>query len=346
MKRKLRKALLIRFSSIGDVIQCMSVATRLKEFECEVHWATRSDLADLVRQHPFVDHVWSLDRKQGLLGLFKLIWELRAENYTHIYDAHNNLRSAIISLFLRWPLHPWAWSYEVLFLKKPKNRWWRFLLFNFRINRFQQPFSGQRDLLEPLKAWGLSEELPNPPQILIDDGASPRVKEWLKSHLFPLQYVVLCPSASYELKRWPLTHWQHLIEQNPNLNFLVLGGPQDQFIDELVEARKGQLLKSIGRLSLSESVAAISMAQAVVSNDTGLLHVAEQLGKKAIALMGPAPFGFPSRQSTLVLEIELPCRPCSKHGQGPCRNKNYHQCLADIKPNFVSQQLEKILAHE
>jgi ADP-heptose:LPS heptosyltransferase len=324
----------------------MSVATRLKEYDCEVHWATRSDLADLVGSHPFVDQVWSLDRKKGLMGLFQLISELRAENFTHIYDAHNNLRSSLISLFLRWPLNPWAWAQEVLYLKKPKNRLWRFLLFNFRINKFPQPFSGQRDLLEPLKAWGLSEELPSPPQILIDDKALSQVKDWMRSHLFPIGYVVLCPSASYELKRWPLTHWQQLINLNPDHNFLILGGPQDQFIDELVECRKGQLLKSIGKLSLNESVAAIALSQAVVSNDTGLLHVAEQLGKKAIALMGPAPFGFPSRESTLVLEIKLACRPCSKHGQGPCRNKTFQQCLVDIRPEFVSSQLERILRYE
>lgn len=346
MKKAYRKALLIRFSSIGDVIQCMSVATRLKEYECEVHWATRSDLAELVQHHPFVDQVWSLDRKEGFWGLVRLIFQLRQENFTHIYDAHNNLRSLILSAFLRWPLLPWAWQHEVQFLRKPKFRWKRFQLFYLRKNTFLQPFSGQRDLLEPLKAWGLSEELPNPPQILINDKAMEKVKVWLKSRLFTSPYVVLCPSASYELKRWPLTYWQKLINLNPDQNFLVLGGPADRFIEELVETRKGQVLTSVGELSLLESVAAIALSQAVISNDTGLLHAAEQLGKKSIALMGPAPFGFPSRSTTLILEMNLPCRPCSKHGQGPCRNKNYQQCLADIKPEFVSAQLQRVLAYE
>jgi ADP-heptose:LPS heptosyltransferase len=80
-----------------------------------------------------------------------------------------------------------------------------------------------------------------------------------------------------------------------------------------------------------------------VSNDTGLLHVAEQIGKPSIALMGPAPFGFPSRPKTKIFEIDLSCRPCSKHGQGPCVNSEYQKCMRDIKPEDVSRHLRSLL---
>lgn len=338
-----RKVLIIRFSSIGDVVQTLSVASRVKELGAEVHWVTRADLAAIPQANPHVDQVWSLDRKEGAPGLLRLMWKLQRENFTHVYDAHNNLRSFLISAFLRWPFAPFAWSNEVLFLRKPKYRWKRFLLFRFRRNTFRTPFSGQRDLLEPLEEWGLSESLPPPPQLVIDETASRKVKEWLKHHLFPLNFIVLCPSASYELKRWPLGYWQKLINANPDRNFLVLGGPGDGFINELLEERKGQVLRSVGTLSLAESAAAIALAQAVVSNDTGLLHIAEQLGKKSIALMGPAPFGFPSRPSTLILETELACRPCSKHGQGPCVNKIHQRCLREITPEIVSDHLNRMI---
>jgi ADP-heptose:LPS heptosyltransferase len=67
--------------------------------------------------------------------------------------------------------------------------------------------------------------------------------------------------------------------------------------------------------------------------------VGEQLGKPTVALMGPAPFGFPSRPSTKIMELNLSCRPCSKHGQGPCVNKIYHQCLVDITPDQVAAEI-------
>jgi len=344
MKKPQRKALLIRFSSIGDVVQSLSAATRLKEYDCEVHWVIRKDLKEIAESHSLVKKVWALDRNSGVLGLLKLIFQLRQENFTHIYDAHNSLRSLAITLFLTWPFLPFAWKNEILVVRKPKYRWKRFLLFYLRKNTFQMPFSGQRDLLQPLKSWGLTEELPPSPQILVKDEALAKVHHWLKKNLFPHNYVVLCPSASYELKRWPLGYWQKLINANPEQNFLVLGGKTDSFLEELIEAKRGQILKSIGELSLAESVAAISMARAVVSNDTGLLHMAEQLGKKAIALMGPAPFGFPSRSTTLILEKDLSCRPCSKHGQGPCINAEHQKCLKDISPEFVSQKLNLLLS--
>jgi ADP-heptose:LPS heptosyltransferase len=74
----------------------------------------------------------------------------------------------------------------------------------------------------------------------------------------------------------------------------------------------------------------------LIANDTGLLHVGEQLGHPTIALMGPAPFGFPSRtETTKIMELHLNCRPCSKHGQGPCHNTHFQLCLVGITPEMV-----------
>ena len=209
-----KKILLIRFSSFGDVTQCLSVPTRLKELAPHgaLHWAVRSDFVELVQGHPFVDHIWSLDRGQGLRGLWQLIQKLRAENYTHIYDAHNNLRSWIICLFLMPPLALGRLFSPPVLLRKSQKRWQRFLLFRFRINRFEQPFSGQRDLLEPLTAWGLSKELPPPPQLTINSEALKSTQQIL-SFLHNNAFICLAPSAAYPLKRWPLAHWQGLIVQ-------------------------------------------------------------------------------------------------------------------------------------
>jgi ADP-heptose:LPS heptosyltransferase len=103
-------------------------------------------------------------------------------------------------------------------------------------------------------------------------------------------------------------------------------------------------LNLAGKTSLQVSSGVVALSRAVISNDTGLLHVAEQLGKRTIALMGPAPFGFPSRPTTKIMELNLSCRPCSKHGQGPCVNKEkFHKCLVDITPLQVAEQLRMIL---
>lgn len=328
------KILLIRFSSIGDVTQTLSVATRLAEFG-ELHWATRIDMAPLLANHPSISKVWILDRRDGLIGLFRLMLGLRRENFTHLYDAHNNMRSNLISFFLR------VFS-SISFLQKSQKRWKRFLLFNLRKNLYEMPFSGQRDLLEPLARWGLSIKAPASPQIFPGPKEFESIDLELKKVEFD-QFVALVPSAAYPLKKWPEDYFKKLIELMPTTKFVLLGSQHDKFLSSFVSVSPDRVVNFAGRLNLMESVALIERAQAVVANDTGPLHFAEQLGKKTLALMGPAPFGFPSRSSTKVLELNLSCRPCSKHGQGPCTNNKYQRCLVDITPEQVKTELERLL---
>ncbi|MGZ3691887.1 MAG: glycosyltransferase family 9 protein [Pseudobdellovibrio sp.] len=318
------KVLIIRFSSIGDLTQALSIPgfIHLYHPDAEIHFVTRQDLASLVESHPHVKKLWSLDRKTGLTGLFHLTQQMNKENYTHIYDAHNNLRSFLIRLLVRAPFK----------LVRPMMRFKRFLLLNFHINRFEKPFSGQRDLLKPLEKWNMKFLLPDPPQLFFPTQNIEAIK-----NLSP--FVVLVPSAAYALKRWPIEYWNQLIQKNPEKKFVVLAGAKDNFTEVL--DKNPNVLNLTGKTNLLESAAVIKQSQAVVTNDTGLLHFAEQLGKPTIALMGPAPFGFPSRPSTLILERDLKCRPCSKHGQGPCTNTHFQECLRSISADEVSRELDK-----
>jgi ADP-heptose:LPS heptosyltransferase len=321
------KVLVIRFSSIGDVTQALSIPSFIKSYnpEAEVHFVTRNDLAELATYHPDIKKLWTLDRKTGFKGLMELIRNLNQEGFTHIYDAHNNLRSFMI----RHLVHARKK------LVRPMMRLNRFLLINFHINRFEKPFSGQRDLIKPLEAWGMGFKLPQTPQLFYD-------KNLQKKTLVPFQdYVVLVPSASYELKRWPIEYWNSLIQNNPEITFVVLAGPDDKFTEVLNKNKNAFNLT--GKTDLIGSAAIIEKAALVVSNDTGLLHFAEQLGRPAIALMGPAPFGFPSREKTVILERDLSCRPCSKHGQGPCKNPNFQECLRSISVEEVTSHMNRIL---
>ena len=320
------KILIIRFSSIGDLTQSLSLPSFIKSYvpDAEVHFVTRQDLSELVAHHPQVHQLWTLDRKEGFGGLCKLILALRKENFTHIYDAHNNLRSFFIRSFV-------SASYK---LTRPMMRWKRFLLLNFKINKFEMPFSGQRDLIKPLEKWGFSFKLPPTPQLFLSDKINIGIG-------LPSRYVVLAPSAAYELKRWPLDYWSNLVKINADLQFVVLAGAEDTFTEKLNQHQN--VINLTGKTDLMQSALVLKNSALAICNDTGLLHFAEQLGKPAIALMGPAPFGFPCREKTKILERNLSCRPCSKHGQGPCTNKDYHACLRNISVDEVNQHLHKMM---
>ncbi len=330
-----RKVLILRFSSFGDVTQCLSVAGVLGPWANEVHWAIRVDLAPLAQSHPHVTRVWPLDRRDGILGLWNFFVLLRSQNFTHIYDAHNSLRSIFLYLgLLLFPTFKSLMGPKRFFLKRPIHRLNRWLLVKFKINRMAPDWTAQKDLLAPLESWGLPTQIPPAPQLILDIISIDVVTKELEKYKLT-KFIALCPSAAYELKRWPLKNWAQLITFLPNHDFVILGGPQDKFLTELVSVDPNRVYNFSGRLSLLESAALIERADLTVTNDTGLLHVAEQLGKPTIALMGPAHFGRPSRISTTILEKTLPCRPCSKHGQGPCTNPNYQQCLTLITPEEV-----------
>jgi len=332
------KILIIRFSSFGDVLQTLSVAGRLGESfpQSEIHWVTRAEFEPLLLGHPRLAKVWSVNKGAGLSDLWALARQLRKEKFTHIYDAHNNLRSHGLSLMLGGFLGWRRWTGQQKFLRRSIYRFRRFMLFNFRKNFFPNPFSGQFALLEPLKHWGLSVAVPPAPQLFLD----PAQKEKVLAQLPPGEFVTLAPSAAFPLKRWPMEHWKSLVAACPDTRFVVLGGLEDQFLQELAAAFPSRVINMAGKLSLMESAHVVARSRVLVSNDTGLMHVAEQVGKPCLALMGPAPFGFPSRASTKIFEIDLPCRPCSKHGQGPCVNPDFQKCMRDISPAAVAGSLK------
>lgn len=331
METRKPRFLILRFSSFGDVTEALSIPSKIAEAypEAEIHWAVRADLSSLLENHPHIHRIWALPRKSGLKELLQMGHALRKQKFTHVYDAHNSTRSWILSTYLKF-FNPF-----ISLIRKSQKRWKRFLLFRFRINTYKMPFSGQRDLLEPLKAWGISDTLPPSPQLFIQDDEVDSIQKLLPSKPF----IALAPSAAFELKRWPEQYWRELILQMPEFQFVLLGGPEDQFLEKIRLAAPERVINLAGKTNLRETSAVVKKSLCLVANDTGVLHTAEQQGHPAVALMGPAPFGFPSRPSTRIFERQLACRPCSKHGQGPCINPKYHECLRSITPQEVSSYL-------
>ncbi len=339
--KSFEKFLILRFSSFGDVLQSLSIAGKIQQTfpNARVDWITRSEFSSLISSHPAIQNVYPIERKSAAKSLWKLASELAQKEYDVVYDAHNNLRSHLFVWFFRWHVlinKPFS---SVIYLRKSQKRWKRFLLFQLRKNLFQMPFSGQRDLLEALQEISCTIELPPTPQLFIDS------KSTLPVHL-PAQFVALAPSSAHELKRWPVDYWSELISQNPSVFFVFLGGKEDLFIQGLNNAHPTNTLNLAGALTMMESAAVVSKSQLLITNDTGPLHLAEQLGHPAFALMGPAPFGFPSRSSTKIFQRDLICRPCSKHGQNPCINPNFHQCMRDIQVKEVHEEMNRFLTKD
>ncbi len=323
------KVLVIRFSSIGDVTQALSIPSHIRSRypEAEIHFLTKSMFTELMNTNPHLKKVWTIKSGDSLL---KMVSQLNQENFDYLYDAHNNLRSNLF-YFLVKAKHK---------LQKPMERFKRFLLLRFKVNKFEMPFSGQRDLLKPLTEWDIPFSLPSGPQSFLKNETLSSAQNVLNQNQVHGSFVAVAPSAAHLFKRWPIDKWKELFALCQNTQFVVLAGPTDHFTLEFDIFPNVKNLT--GKTSLLESAAIIQLADKVISNDTGLLHFSEQLDKKTIALMGAAPFGFPSKPRTVIIKKDLPCWPCSKHGQGPCVNPEFHRCMNDITAHEVKQKLEQL----
>lgn len=144
--------------------------------------------------------------------------------------------------------------------------------------------------------------------------------------------IILVPSAAWEMKRWPVAHWEKLVELLSDKKFIILGGKEDfQLSEEIAEIDRQRVQNLAGKLSLVESCYIISKSLLVISADTGLLHVTDVLGVKGLSLMGPTAFGFTAGPGIKTLEVNLPCRPCTKDGSGKCSQAIWQQCMVEIE---------------
>jgi ADP-heptose:LPS heptosyltransferase len=334
--------LVIRFSSFGDIAQAIGVPGAFIEFDPQatVDWLVRSDFSELLLTHPLIRETIPFSRSAGFLGLIQLAWKLGARNYTHVYDAHNNVRSRVVVTILRFSrLLGRSGSFK--FARRPKDRLRRWLLFRFRIRALPWPFRAADSFHRPLVKWNLSEHAPSGAQFFTTDTLPEACLTELNQAKRPL--IVLAPSAAWEMKRWPIEHWQELVRLLPEASFAILGGPEDQFVDAIVQIDRKRCLNFAGRLTLAQSSTLLKYADLVIANDTGILHVSDQMDRPTIALIGPTAFGYPSHASSATEEIHLSCKPCTKDGRGKCINSLYKRCLVDLSPKRIAQKAIEML---
>jgi heptosyltransferase-2 len=158
--------------------------------------------------------------------------------------------------------------------------------------------------------------------------------------------VVLCPGAEYgPSKRWPAAHFaalaQSILEANPNASIVLLGSPSDQAIGDAIVsgiASQEHIFNWCGATSLDEAIAIISLCSKVVSNDSGLMHIAAALHVPQVAVFGSSDPSHtpPNSAKAIVISLHLPCSPCHQR-ECPLGHLN---CLNQISPEHVFAALQ------
>lgn len=320
-----KSALILRFSSFGDIVQVSFAASSLKEKGYSVDLITKSDFfAAFSNDHFPFSKVFSYNKSKSL-PLWNLARQASKQKYDLIYDAHNNQRTFLFKFFLL-VLNPLRiLSRKTKFKTRSKFRLKRLLLFKFRVDTFPKPFKGASSFLKPLAL-----------------SINPKEKK------APLNNeILLAPSAAWDLKKWPEDYWLNLAKELVKTNYKVsfIGGPADTFINDLA-CKVPETENLTGKLSWTQTIERIKASSLLISGDTGVLHVADFFKVDAIALMGPSAFGRPSRDSSLVIYKNLDCQPCSKDGRGKCSNSVFKNCLVSISAEEVFDHSKNILNFE
>jgi len=336
------KILILKPSSLGDVVQALPVLRAIKQHlpASEVYWWIDSRLAPLLQGDADLTGIIPFDRRQWatpacLASLWRNIRFLRDQELDWVIDLQCLARSGSFAWIVNGKL--------TVGLDEPR-----------------EGARGFYDLIAPRPSYhthavdwylGVLPLLGVPPA---------RDLRWLPPRpgiaaavrrQWPIEgspWILLQPGARWSNKRWPAEHFVELIRQvaswRQDARFAILGGGEDRALGEAIaRAKPSHCLDLTGRISLPEMVEWVRAGAIMLSNDTGPMHVAAALGTPLVALFGPTeprrtgPYG----QLDHVLQLALPCVPCMK---SRCANSRAFECLRALSPATVFQAVQKRLA--
>ncbi|HET6225292.1 MAG TPA: glycosyltransferase family 9 protein [Bacteroidia bacterium] len=313
----MKKILIIRFSSIGDIILTTPVLRCLKTQspETEIHYLTKKSFKSILDHNPYLSKIHTIEK-----DVKEITAELKKENFDEIIDLHNNLRTLQTKLLLG--------KKASTFRKLNFQKW---LLVQFKINRMPQLHVVDR-YMETIKHLGIKNDERGLDYFI-------PAKDEVALQTLPLThqqgYIGFVIGAKHFTKQLPL---EKIISVCKKINqpLVLLGGKEDRDRGELIVAAIGiHVYNACGIYNLNQSASLVKQAARIISHDTGLMHIAAALKKDITSIWGntvPA-FGFtpykPGKASKIVEVQGLACRPCSKIGYDKCP-KGHFKCMKEI----------------
>ena len=358
-KRNFKRILIVRLSSLGDVIQTLPIPSVVRAAypDAEIGWAIDRELASAIAGHPDVDHIHPCDRLQWGQNLkypFKwypiagaaarFVEEIRTIGYDCALDVQGLLKSAAIPLLARIPIrigfgHRRELSH--LFYKE------RYLNRTEYFDRDRMHVDHMMALASAIGCETSNYSIQLPPvtvesrtkmDALLGNGAG---------HNTPL--IAIAPATQWTSKEWPFEHWLSLtrmILEQTSANVLLIGAPTDapvtvRLLGMLGDTVRQRVLDLAGRTSIPELYALLQKVAVMVAADTAPLHIAGAAGCDLVGLFGATPTlrtGPMGRGNIALLSLQpkLACQPCQKR---LCRYGTT-ACMRDLKPDIVFNALK------
>ncbi|CAH1001633.1 ADP-heptose--LPS heptosyltransferase 2 [Neolewinella maritima] len=313
------KLLIVRFSSIGDIVLTTPVIRCLKQQTgAEIHFLTKAAFAPTLRHNPHLTRLWTIKKDIREVGD-----ELISERFTHLIDLHGNLRTLELKQRLTFGhlrtgvRPPRSSTFNKLNVQK-------FLLTRFRIDRMPDVHIVDRYLATVADLGVVNDGQGLEYFVGPGEEVSPPVADYLAfvigaahatKRLEEGQMIDLCKQISYPI--------------------VLLGGPGEQEMGERIATTGDHIYNGCGAYALNGSADLVRKARAVITHDTGLMHIAAAYRKRIISVwgntvpeLGMYPY-LPNAQPQTIAEVKgLSCRPCSKIGYAACP-KGHFRCMRD-----------------
>lgn len=311
--KSMKKILVIRLSSIGDVVLTSPVVRCLKNNGFQVHFLIKEKFYPVIQYNPYIDKVHFFS------NLLHTASVLRQENYDYIVDLQNNWKSRILSILLHCP----AYRFPKLNIRK-----W-LVVYTKRKNLLPAIHIVDRyfKATEKLNVYNDGKGL----DFFINEN---EVREDIKAYQHQ-KYVVLVTGGSYYTKQIPVPKIIEILQRFTHHQFVCIGDKKDGEKLESIQDKYANVINLCGKTNLFESAYLIRQAQCVITTDTGMMHIAAAFHKKIFSIWGNTipQFGmypYMSADGSKIIENnKIWCRPCSKLGYSYCPLIHF-SCMRDI----------------
>jgi lipopolysaccharide heptosyltransferase I len=348
------KILIIKPSSLGDVIHSLPFLKTIKNtfHDAEIEWVISKNLKEILEGNPLINRliVFDKDSWTKIGNLSKTVREaigliniLKSGHYDMVVDLQGLLRSGLITFFTSSPLKVGfknAREGSSIFYNKK-------ISVNGSLHAVDRCLEIAKAIRQGLGVRGQGSDKAEFP-LNVDKTAAENIKKLLGG-LKEKEYIVVIPSARWETKRWSPENFGALISKL-SVPCIVTGSRADeQIVKEVMRFSNGKGTNFCGKTDLKELTALIAGAKAVVSNDSGPMHIAAALGAPVIALFGPTdpyktgPYGWSEirteqeKKNLKVIRASIPCSPCFKK---KCKNL---LCMRGISVDTVLEEIKEYL---
>lgn len=339
----MKRVLLIKMSSMGDVIHAFPAITEAKRHYPDLvfDWVVEEAFADLPRLHPAVDRVIPIGfrrlRKKPI-AMFRsdewrsFIQQLRDKEYDYVIDAQSLIKSAWIARQARQPVHGLDFSSARETLAS------LFYRYRYRVAKGQLAIDRIRQLFAGVLGYESSDEFPG---YGINKGC-------VATGLVEKPYLFFLHSTAWSSKQWPDNYWQELaaLASQAGYRVLMTGGDMQELARARLIASRTESATVLPRMELLNLAAYLADADLVIGLDTGLSYLASALGAPCLTLYGATRPEASSDMGAIqeVLSVDFPCAPCHKRVcQYKGRGSVYPACYETLPPEKVWKSAKALL---